>query len=138
MKIAIAALAAAALIAPAAIAQEHDHGAHHGDGHAEHAHDAAHFASAQHAEHTLRDTIAAIQAGAPNYDRMIPELADAVRQQEAAMGPQLAGLGAVTAIAHQAEVQPGAHHFLVTFENGQSNWLISVNAEDKIQGLMVQ
>jgi len=138
MKIAIAALAAAVLIAPAALAQEHDHGAHHGEDHAEHAHDAAHYASARHAEHTLRDTIAALQAGEPNYDRMVPELAEAVRQQSAAMGPQMAAMGAVMAIEHQAEVQPGVHQFQVTFENAQNTWFISVNAEDKIQGLLIQ
>src|SRR5690606_5303786 len=110
----------------------------HDDGAEAHEHDAAHFASARHAEHTLRDTIAAIQAGEPNYDRMVPQLAEAVRQQSAAMGSQMAALGAVTAIEHQAEPQAGAHQFLVTFENGQSTWLISVNAEDKIQGLFVR
>lgn len=152
MKSAILAFAATLALAPAAAAQEHDHhGAGHGDHgaqapvpaahgeeHAEHAHDAAHYASAMHAEHTLRETIAGLQAGTPDYDRMVPELAEAVRAQAAVMGPQLAGLGEIQTVEHQAEPQPGAHQFLVTFAGGPTTWTIAVNAENKIAGLFVR
>lgn len=147
MKFAAFAFAAALAVAPAAAAQEHDHGDHgdhaaHGQGghagHGDHAHDAAHYASAMHAEHVLRDTIVALQAGAPDYDRMVPELAEAVRAQSDQMTPALAGLGEIQSIEHQAEPQPGAHEFLVTFAGGPTTWTIAVDGDNRIAGLFVR
>lgn len=153
MKPALLILAAALAFgtAGAASAQEHDHNAHgehanhgqaaagHGEDHADHAHDAAHFTSARHAEHVLRETIADLQAGTPDYDSMIPELADAVRTQEAAMTPALAALGELQTLENIGEPQPGAHQFRATFANGQAlTWSISINGENKIQGLLIQ
>lgn len=137
------ALAAALALATAATAQEHDHAGHgehaqHDAGHGEHAHDAAHFATARHAEHRLRDAIVAFQAGTPDYDGMTADLADAVRGAPEAM-TYLQGAGAIQALEHTGEPQPGVHTFRVTFANGdQTAWTIAVNGEDKIQGLLLQ
>lgn len=148
MKHALLILAAALAFgtAGAAAAQEHDHAGHgdhanHGQaaGHEEHAHDAAHFATARHAEHRLTDTIAALQAGTPDYDGMVPELAEAVRTQSAAMTPALQALGPLQTLEHIGEPQPGVHQFRATFENGQvTTWSIVINGEDKIAGLLIQ
>ena len=166
MKRALLILAAALAFgtAGAAAAQEHDHAAHgdnanqgqdhaghgdhaaagqdysaHGQDQGEQAHDAAHFASERHAEHVLRDTIAALQAGTPDYDSMVPELADAVRAQSAAMTPALASLGELQTLEHIGEPAPGAHQFRATFASGQAlTWSISINGENKIQGLLIQ
>jgi len=166
MKRALLVLAAALAFgtAGAAAAQEHDHAAHgdhaspgqdhaghgdhaastqdhagHAEGHGEEAHDAAHFTSERHAEHVLRDTIAALQAGTPDYDSMVPELADAVRAQSAAMTPALASLGELQTLEHIGEPAQGAHQFRATFASGQAlTWSISINGENKIQGLLIQ
>jgi len=140
MKIALLALAAALAFGTAAAAQEHDHAAHGAAGaQEEHAHDAAHFASERHAEHRLRDTIAGLQAGTPDYDGMVPELAEAVRAQAAAVTPALQSLGALETLEHIGEPAEGAHQFRATFANGQATtWSIAINAEDKIQGLLIQ
>ncbi|HRH19518.1 MAG TPA: hypothetical protein PLE81_02665 [Brevundimonas sp.] len=159
MKRALLVLAAALAFgtAGAAAAQEHDHAAHadhgghgqdhaaHGDhaaqgeDHSDHAHDAAHFATARHAEHTLRDTIADLQAGTPDYDTMVPELADAVRTQSAAMTPALASLGELQTLEHIAEPAVGSHQFRATFASGQVlTWSIAINDENKIRGLLIQ
>ncbi|WP_029086907.1 hypothetical protein [Brevundimonas aveniformis] len=150
MKHALLILAAALAFgtAGAASAQDHDHSGHanhglaaasHGEDHAEHAHDAAHFVSARHAEHTLRDTISSLQAGTPDYDGMVPELAEAVRTQSAAMTPALAALGELQTLENIGEPQPGVHQFRATFANGQAlTWSISINGENKIQGLLIQ
>lgn len=148
MKSAAFAFAALLAVAPAAAAQEHDHGQHdhahgaqaggydHGDGHGDHVHDAAHYQSAMHAEHVLRDTITAMQAGTPDYDAMSPELAEAVRGQADALGQVLAGLGELQSLEHQGEPQPGTHQFLVTFAGGQTTWFIAINGENRIEGLL--
>jgi len=153
MKPALLVLAAALAFgtAGAASAQEHDHSGHgdhanhgqvaagSGEDHADHAHDAAHFMSARHAEHVLRDTIAGLRAGAPDYDSMVPELADAVRTQSAAMTPALAALGELQTLENIGEPQPGVHQFRATFASGQATtWSISINGENKIQGLLIQ
>jgi len=91
------------------------------------------------AEHVLRDTIAALQAGTPDYDSMVPELADAVRAQSAAMTPALASLGELQTLEHIGEPAQGAHQFRATFASGQAlTWSISINGENKIQGLLIQ
>lgn len=147
MKHALLILAAALAFgtAGAASAQEHDHSGHasHGQaaaGHGEdHAHDATHFTSARHAEHVLRETISALQAGAPDYDSMVPELADAVRAQSAAVTPALAALGELQTLENIGEPQPGVHQFRATFASDQATtWSISINGENKIQGLLIQ
>jgi len=150
MKHALLILAAALAFgtAGAASAQDHDHSGHanhgqavasHGEDHAEHAHDAAHFVSARHAEHTLRHTISSLQAGTPDYDGMVTELADAVRTQSAAMTPALAALGELQTLENIGEPQPGVHQFRAAFANGQAlTWSISINGENKIQGLLIQ
>ena len=147
MKTAALAFAASLALTGAAMAQEHDHPGHgdhagHGAAHGaqeEHAHDATHFATARHAEHRLRDTIAALQAGTPDYDGMGAELAQAVRDQSATMTPALAALGELQTLEHIGEPAPGAHQFRATFATGQTlTWNIAIDGEDKIQGLLVQ
>lgn len=146
MKTAAIAFAASLAFAGAAQAQEHDHAAHAGHaahgaagGQEDHAHDPAHYATAQHAEHRLRDTIAALQAGAPDYETMGPELAQAVRDQSAAMTPTLAAMGALQSLTHIGEPVPGAHQFEATFASGATSiWTIRIDGTDIIQGLMVQ
>ncbi|MFN3817226.1 hypothetical protein [Brevundimonas sp.] len=108
------------------------------DAHAGHGDHAAHAQAQVSAEEAmLRTTIAALQAGTPNYDDMVPALADAVRDQEAAMAPMLAGLGGMQGMEHQGVVQ-GAQHYRVTFENGPTNWFIALDEAGKIASLFFQ
>ena len=87
------------------------------------------------AEATLRGTITAIQSGAPNYDAMTPELADAVKQNTSAPA-QLAALGPVTAVVATSQADP--YTYDVTFQQGAVlHWTLSINADGKIAGLMV-
>ncbi|WP_296819775.1 hypothetical protein [Brevundimonas sp.] len=144
MKIAAAAFVASLALCGPAAAQEHDHAGHgaHGShgaaGQEGHAHDAAHFATARHAEHRLRDTIVAMQAGTLNYDTLTPDLAAAVRGAPDAAA-FLRDAGEIQTLEHSGEPGPGAHQFNVVFANGvETTWTISINAEDKIQGLLLQ
>lgn len=121
--------AAALVLAPAATAfahPGHDHGAH--------AAQTETSAETTAEETALRATIAAMQAGAPNYDDMVPELAEAVRAQEPMVTPMIRGFGALQAIEHQGAVQ-GAQHYRVTFENAATEWFIALDEAGKIAGL---
>ena len=120
--------AAALAIVPAAAAAQDNHA-----GHGDHA---AHAAAEVSAEETmLRTTIAALQAGTPNYDDMGPELAEAVRAGEASITPMIRGFGALQTLEHQGEVQ-GAQHYRAVFENAATDWFIALNDDGKIAGLV--
>ena len=119
--------AALAVVPAAALAQ---------DPHAGHGDHAAHAQAEVSAEEAmLRTTIAAMQAGTPNYDDMAAELADAVRAGEASITPMIQGFGAVRTFEHQGEVQ-GAQHYRVTFENAETDWFIALGDDGKIAGLV--
>ena len=121
------ALVPAAALAPPALAQ---------DNHAGHGDHAAHAQAEASAEETmLRTTIAAMQAGPPNYDDMATELADAVRAGEASITPMIQGFGALQTLEHQGEVQ-GAQHYRATFENAETDWFIALGDDGKIAGLV--
>jgi hypothetical protein len=88
------------------------------------------------AEATLRQTITDFQAGAPRYDTMSPDLAAAVKAQEAGMA-QLTPLGPVAKVERQGD---GAAPFVfaVTFQAGVAlTWTISLDEAGKITGLTV-
>ena len=119
--------AAIALVPAAALAQDNHAG--HGD-HAAHAQ-----AEASAEEAILRTTIAAMQAGTPNYDDMGAELADAVRAGEASITPMIQAFGALQTLDHQGEVQ-GAQHYRATFENAETDWFIALGDDGKIAGLV--
>ena len=93
-------------------------------------------ASPSDAEAILRATITDIQAGTPNYDDMIPPLADAVKQNESGRA-QLTSFGPVTSVVATTQADPYA--YTVTFQNGVVlTWTLSFDAGGKIQGLQVQ
>ena len=119
--------AAIALVPAAALAQDNHAG--HGD-HAAHAQ-----AEVSAEEAMLRTTIAAMQAGTPNYDDMAAELADAVRVGEASITPMIQAFGALQTLDHQGEVQ-GAQHYRATFENAETDWFIALGDDGKIAGLV--
>ena len=121
--------AAIALVPAAALAQDNHAG--HGD-HAAHAQ-----AEVSAEEAMLRTTIAAMQAGTPNYDDMAAELADAVRAGEASITPMIQAFGALQTLDHQGEVQ-GAQHYRATFENAETDWFIALGDDGKIAGLVVR
>ena len=119
--------AAIALVPAAALAQ---------DNHAGHGDQAAHAQAEVSAEEAmLRTTIAAMQAGTPNYDDMAAELADAVRAGEASITPMIQAFGALQTLDHQGEVQ-GAQHYRATFENAETDWFIALGDDGKIAGLV--
>ena len=92
-------------------------------------------ASQSETEAVLRSTITAIASGAPNYDQMVPELADAVKANTTAP-QQLAALGPVTAVTATGAADP--YTYDVTFQAGITlHWTVSINAEGKIAGLTV-
>ena len=121
--------AAAALARVPAAAMAQDNHAGHGD-HAAHAQ-----AEVSAEEAMLRTTIAAMQAGTPNYDDMAAELADAVRAGEASITPMIQAFGALQTLDHQGEVQ-GAQHYRATFENAETDWFIALGDDGKIAGLV--
>jgi hypothetical protein len=87
------------------------------------------------AEAALKTTIAAMQAGTPNYDDMTPDLATKVREQAATVTPIVKGFGALLGVTHVA-TENGAELFLVMFANAPTQWIVGQDAEGKIAALL--
>jgi hypothetical protein len=86
---------------------------------------------------TLTKTITDLQAGHPDYDTMAPQLADVVRAQIGAIGPQLQQLGAIKSVDYDGVYQT-ALKFKVTFANGETNWMIVISPDGKIGMLVIR
>jgi hypothetical protein len=87
------------------------------------------------AEVSLRKTIVAFQAGAPNYHDMSPDLAEKVQALAPNLGPIFQHLGALGSISYIGS-ESGADLFAVDFANGKTQWLIGLSPEGKIVALL--
>lgn len=86
-------------------------------------------------EQSLRKTIGDLKAGRPDYDSMIPQLADIVRTNLDPIAAKLNELGALRTLTF-AGTQQQALKFRATFANGETTWFIVINPESKIAGLV--
>ena len=90
-------------------------------------------------EAALRKSIAAIGAGAPNYDDMTAPLQEATRQQLPRLEPYFKEYGPVTSVEFRGVTDTGVDKYLVTYQSGkQSQWFINLDADGKISGLVVR
>lgn len=92
-------------------------------------------ARAAAAETILKKTIAAMQAGSPNYADMSADLAGKVREQSTAITPLIQSFGAVSSVTHVG-VENGAELFLVEFANQRTQWIIAQDDGGKIVALL--
>lgn len=92
-------------------------------------------ARAAAAEAALRTAITALQAGAPDYDAMTPDLATRVRAQAETMVAAVRGFGELHAGMH-AGAETGADMFNVLFDKAATQWLIALNDQGKIAVLL--
>lgn len=83
----------------------------------------------------LTKAIADLKAGAPDYESMTPQLAEALRPQQAGLTDKLVQLGDVKSIEFVAARQT-ALKFRVTFAEGATDWFIVMNADGKIETLV--
>lgn len=91
-------------------------------------------------ETVLRTMIEGLRSGQVDYAAMTPAMAERVRGQQASLQPMLNGFGAVLSV-EAAGVDPNAptaEVFLVKFEKASTRWVISFDAEGKINGLGVR
>ncbi|MBU1383634.1 MAG: hypothetical protein KKG14_07905 [Alphaproteobacteria bacterium] len=87
------------------------------------------------AEDTLRKVIAGAQTGAIDYTLMTDDLAEKVREQEATVTPLIQGFGVLVAVDFLGS-QEGMDGFAVTFAEAATEWMIALNDEGKITGLL--
>jgi hypothetical protein len=89
-------------------------------------------------EAALRNSINALQAGAPNYADMSPLLQQVTRQQLPVIEAFLKKLGVVQSVEYKGVADNGADKYVVTHQSGkQSQWLIELGADGKISALAV-
>ena len=94
-------------------------------------------AAAQAQETALRKTIGAMASGSPNYGDMIEPLQTVVRQQKLGVDAFLTKLGAVQTVQYKGVSDAGADKYLVTHQNGKSQWIIQLAADGRISTLAV-
>ena len=83
-------------------------------------------------EAELRRHIAEMQAGTPDYARMSPELAEAVRVDLATGHSLLKSLGPVQSVQFKSVGPGGADVYEVKFEHGTAQWRIKLTPDGKI------
>lgn len=89
------------------------------------------------AEITLKKTIADIQAGKPDYDRMVPELVAGMKAQPEVQ-QQLAALGPAKSFTRVGDSE-NPWVWDVAFESGMTlTWTIAINDDGVISGLFVK
>jgi len=83
-------------------------------------------------ESELRRHIAEIQSGTPEYARMSPELAEAIRARLTSGHSQLKPLGAVQSVQFESVSPAGVDLYEVRFERGTAQWRIKLGPDGKI------
>jgi hypothetical protein len=86
-------------------------------------------------EAALRHMLEASASGMSDFDAMSPGLADAARQNNAAITAQLQKFGALQSVVFKTVSPNGADTFEVTFEHAKTDWTISLAPDGKIAGL---
>lgn len=87
------------------------------------------------AEAALRGVIAGMQSGEPDYDAFTADLATKIRQMAPQATPLIQQFGALQSVQHQGK-QGQLDLYRVTFANQATEWMIALNAEDKIAALL--
>ncbi|HTV20289.1 MAG TPA: alpha/beta fold hydrolase [Polyangiaceae bacterium] len=87
-------------------------------------------------EAALRAQLAAVARGEPDYDRMVPALAEEIRARRGA-GRVAARLGAPRSVVF-AEQRSGVDVYDVTSENGFARWRIALAPDGKVETLRFQ
>jgi CubicO group peptidase (beta-lactamase class C family) len=87
-------------------------------------------------EAALRRVIGELQAGAPDYSRMSPALAEATRRQLDGIRANLAQLGRLTSLTFQAVGPGGADIFVAVFEKGSLEWRIALGEGGQVAALV--
>jgi CubicO group peptidase (beta-lactamase class C family) len=88
---------------------------------------------AAESEPTLRRLLDELVAGKPDYDRMTPEIANAVRAVVTLDQQLLSPLGPVVSISFKRMAPDGVDTFHIVFQSGEATFQISVNEAGKIQ-----
>jgi hypothetical protein len=88
-------------------------------------------------EARLRNLIAELKSGKPNYDQMEPMLRITIRRQMAVLVPRLQALGSLLSISYEGQ-QQGADVYEVKFTNGTTAWMIGIAPNGNISALIFQ
>jgi CubicO group peptidase (beta-lactamase class C family) len=89
-------------------------------------------------EAALRRLIEELRAGTPDYGRMSPSLADAMRPQVAQQQASLAQLGALQSLAFKGVGPGGADIYTAKFANGTMEYRIWLAPDGKIESTNVR
>ena len=84
-------------------------------------------------EEALRRVIGEVRTGEPKYDRMSAEAAQRTTQQLPRLKETISKLGALQSVSFTGVLPDGADDYVVKFENGDTEWRITMAPDGKIQ-----
>ena len=87
------------------------------------------------AEEAIRRSIQELRSGAPNYELMSPQLAEATRQQLPQLQSAMEQLGALQSLKFKEVGASGEDVYEVGFEHARTEWRIVLGAGGKMTGL---
>ena len=93
-------------------------------------------ARAPGSEDALRRSIAQLQAGAPDYERMNPLLALIIRRQLPQWKAAIDSYGALRSVRFKGVEQTGADIYEVDFERAKTEWRISMGGDGKVDAVI--
>lgn len=86
-------------------------------------------------EKSLREFVAALAAGKPNYERMTPNLKERIRTWLVYRQTALANLGAVQTVAFKGVTPAGEDTYDMRFERGAREFRILLNADGRMHSV---
>ncbi|MCC6131329.1 MAG: serine hydrolase [Acidobacteria bacterium] len=86
-------------------------------------------------EAALRRNVEELRTGQPDYSKMSAPLAEVTRQQLPKLKETILRLGAVQSVTFKGVGQRGQDIYEVKFENGLTEWRISLMPDGKIEGV---
>lgn len=86
-------------------------------------------------EAALRKVIAQLAVGDPDYAALDPDLVERVKAQMPNVRREMAGLGALTSLTFKEVDGLGSDVYHATFEHGEMDWVVYVNAEGRIANM---
>ena len=83
-------------------------------------------------EALIRRTIEALRQGAPNYDQMGPQMAQATRTHIPGLQKVMGDMGTVNAVTLLEAEPEGLDRYRVSFQNGTAEWDVRVNSNGSL------
>ena len=89
-------------------------------------------------EAALRNLVAGLASGSPDYDKLTPQFAEIVRRDLPMTHPMFSGMGELKSVTFRERGPRGDDAYTLTFANGEVIMSAALDAEGRIAGSRFQ